>query len=40
MDPELTEFNNTLNLNQLSSSTSGRIYPVQKVWAVGLDINF
>lgn len=39
-DPELTEFNNTLNLNQLSSATSGRIYPVQKVWAVGLDINF
>jgi hypothetical protein len=40
MDPELTEFNNTLNLNQLSSATSGRIYPVQKVWAVGLDVNF
>ncbi|WP_298709615.1 TonB-dependent receptor [uncultured Chitinophaga sp.] len=40
MDPELTEFNSTLNLNALSSSTSGRIYPVQKVWAVGLDINF
>lgn len=39
-DPELTEFNNTLNLNQLSSATSGRIYPVQKVWAVGLDVNF
>ncbi|MCK7556803.1 hypothetical protein MKQ70_17975 [Chitinophaga sedimenti] len=40
MDPELTEFNSTLNLNALSSATSGRIYPVQKVWAVGLDINF
>lgn len=39
-DPELTEFNSTLNLNALSSSTSGRIYPVQKVWAAGLDINF
>ncbi|WP_295122990.1 TonB-dependent receptor [uncultured Chitinophaga sp.] len=40
LDPELTEFNSTLNLNALGSSTSGRIYPVQKVWAVGLDINF
>jgi len=40
LDPEVTEFNNSLNLNQLSSASSGRIYPVQKVWAVGLDINF
>jgi len=39
-DPEVTEFNNTQNLDKLGSSTSGRIYPVQKIYAFGLDVNF
>lgn len=38
-DPEVTEYNNSMNQSNPDAG-SGRIYPVQKVVAVGLDVRF
>lgn len=38
LDPEVTEFNNSLNNN--GSSNSGRVYPTPVYVGIGLDVNF